>query len=450
MRARTLVLGALLAAVIAMAEAATRRPNIILVVTDDQRYDALGVVQREQGALGRFPFFETPHLDRVAAEGGRFRNAFVTHSLCSPSRASMFTGKPTWGHGVKDNRTPFRPERSWAHVLGEAGYRTGYFGKWHMGSQEDRPGFSETFTFVDQGEYTDCRFLSNGTWASSAGWVDDVTTDRAIAFVAERRLEPFAIVIGYKAPHAPRHPPPRHAERYAGMEIAPPVSLRARPTFRAPAERPWDPRAPDLLNYFRCLQGVDDNVGRLLEALIANGIAEDTVLIFTSDNGYYLGEHGLKDKRTAYDESLRIPLLVRYPRQVPAGQRIDALVLNLDLAATILEFAGVRLDWRQGGRSLVSLLGGGSPADWRKEFFYENFRDPEWADVTFDVEALRTEDAKLVVFPGRPEWTQAFDLRSDPLEMKNLAAEPAAAEWVATLRRRFEVARAAVRAEAPR
>jgi N-acetylglucosamine-6-sulfatase len=434
---------------LAAADPGPRRPNVIVIVTDDQRWDALGVVQREQGSAARFSFFETPHLDRLAREGARFRNAFVTHSLCSPSRASMLTGLQTSGHGIRDNRTPFRPERTWARALGEAGYRTGYFGKWHMGRQEDRPGFAETFTFVDQGEYANCRFLENGTWVESAGWVDDVTTDRAIAFVTARRAEPFAIVVGYKTPHDPRQPPPRHVERYAGVEIAPPANLHARPTFPAPPERPWNPRVADRLNYFRCLQGVDDNVGRLLDALAAIGAAEDTVVIFTSDNGYYLGEHGLGDKRTAYDESLRIPLLVRYPRTVAAGLRVDELVLNTDIAGTVLELAGVRGDWRQDGRSLVPLLRGEPPAEWRTEFFYENFQDPEWANVTFDVEALRTAEAKLVVFPGRPEWTQAFDLKSDPLEMRNLAAEPAAAEWLEALRRRFDAARAALRRETP-
>jgi arylsulfatase A-like enzyme len=442
---RPALLGALLVATVVLGEAAVGRPNILLIVTDDQRHDALGVVQREQGAAARFPFFETPNLDRLAAGGARFRNAFVTHSLCSPSRASMLSGRQSSGHGIKDNRTAFRPDRTWAHALGEAGYRTGYFGKWHMGRQEDRPGFAETFSFAGQGTYTNCRFLENGTWVETSGWVDDVTTDKAIHFVSARSREPFAIVVGYKTPHDPRQPAPRHAERYAGVEIAPPPNREARPTFPAPPERPWNPRLLNRLNYFRCLQGVDDNVGRLLDALEANGLADDTVVIFVSDNGYYLGEHGLGDKRTAYDESLRIPLLVRYPRKVQAGLRIDAMALNIDLAATVLELAGVPLDWKQDGRSLVPLLQGGRPADWRTEYFYENFRDPEFPDATFDVEALRTEDAKIVVFPGRPEWTQAFDLKLDPQEMNNVASDPSAAAWVSELRRRLEAARAAVR-----
>ncbi|MDI1249179.1 MAG: sulfatase [Lacunisphaera sp.] len=429
----------LTAALPAIADA--RRPNIIVVVTDDQRFDALGVVQREQGAQARFPFFETPNLDRLAAEGARFRNAFVTHSLCSPSRASMLTGKQTYAHGIRDNKTAFRSEQTWAHALRAAGYRTGYFGKFHMGRQEDRPGFTDTFTFVDQGIYPNCRFLQNGVWVETQGWVDDVTTDHAIDYVRANSAQSFAMFIGYKTPHDNRTPAPRHAQRYAEATISPPPNLAARPPFPAPALKPWNPRVQDTLNYFRCLQGVDDNIGRLLDALTANGVADDTLLIFAGDNGYYLGEHGLGDKRTAYEESVRIPLIVRYPRAVQAGTLVDAMALNIDFAATIMEFAGVPLHWPQQGRSLLPLLRGQVPEDWRREFYYENYQDPEYADVTFDVVAIRTERAKLVEYPGHSGWAQVFDLAADPSELHNLIAEPAAAALVADLRARLEAAK---------
>ena len=414
------------------------RPNVIVIVTDDQRFDALGVVQREQGAAARFPFFKTPNLDRLAAEGARFRNAFVTHSLCSPSRASMLSGRQTFAHGIRDNRTPFRSEHTWAHALRDAGYRTGYFGKWHMGKQEDRPGFTDTFTFVDQGVYPNCRFLENGVAVDTDGWVDDVTTDRAIAYIRANRGRPFAMFVGFKTPHDVRTPAPRHAQRYADVNIEPPVNRHARPTFPAPPARPWNPRVPDRLNYFRCLQGVDDNIGRLLDALAATGLSEDTLIIFASDNGYYLGEHGLGDKRSAYEESIRIPLLVRYPRVVRAGLLIDALALNLDFAATIMDYAGAPVSWSQQGRSLAPLLSGTTPADWRREFFYENYRDPEYPEVTFDIVAIRTERAKRVEYPGHPEWTQVFDLVADPHELRNLVAEPAAGDLVNGLGARLE------------
>jgi arylsulfatase A-like enzyme len=420
-----------------------RRPNVIVIVTDDQRYDALGVVQREQGAAARFPFFQTPHLDRLAAEGARFRQAFVVHSLCSPSRASMLTGRHTYAHGIRDNKTPFHASDTWAHALRAAGYRTGYFGKFHMGKQEDRPGFDHTFTFIDQGIYPNCRFLHNGEWVETQGWVDDITTTQAIDYMARHRGEPFALFIGYKSPHDDRTPAPRHARLYADVKIAEPPNFRAHPPFPwGDRTRPWNPVVADRLNYFRCLQGVDDNIGRLLAALEEQGLADDTLIIYAGDNGYYLGEHGLGDKRSAYEESIRIPLLVRYPRAVPAGAVLDPLALNIDLPATILDFAQVPLTWDQQGRSLAPWLRGGEPAGWRDWFFYENYQDPEYPDVTFPIEAVRTTTAKLVEYPGRPEWTQLFDLTNDPHEMRNLVAEPAARELAEKLRAHLRLARA--------
>ena len=419
-------------------DSAPRRPNLIVIVTDDQRFDALGVVQREQGAQARFPFFATPQLDRLAAEGARFRQAFVTHSLCSPSRATMLTGRPTSAHGIRDNKTPFTSTDTWAHALRAAGYRTGYFGKWHMGKQEERPGFDHVFTFVDQGIYPNCRFLHNGQWVETEGWVDDVTTTHALDYIARHRAEPFALFIGYKSPHDNRTPAPRHATRYADARIAEPVSFHAHPPFPwGDRTKPWNPVVADRLNYFRCLQGVDDNVGRVLDKLQELGLSEDTLILYAGDNGYYLGEHGLGDKRSAYEESIRIPLLIRYPRAVAPGTLIDALALNLDFAATLLDFAGLQPTWAQEGRSLAPLLRGERPAGWRTDFLYENYRDPEYPEVTHDILALRTTDAKLVTYPGRPEWTQVFDLRADPHEMNNLAGNPAASDLVARLTARL-------------
>jgi arylsulfatase A-like enzyme len=419
-------------------------------VTDDQRHDALGVVQREQGELARFPFFQTPHLDRLAAEGARFRNAFVTHSLCSPSRASMLTGRHTYAHGIRDNQTSFVSNDTWAHALRTAGYHTGYFGKWHMGKQEERPGFDYVFTFVDQGIYPNCRFLHNGRWVESEGWVDDVTTSHAIEYIKRHRDSPFVMFIGYKSPHDDRTPAPRHAGLYAGVQMPEPVSFRAHPPFPwGDRSRAWNPEVEDRLNYFRCLQGVDDNIGRLLDTLVQQGVSDDTLIIYAGDNGYYLGEHGLGDKRSAYEESIRIPLLVRYPRAVRPGTVIDALALNLDLPATILEFAGVPLTWRQHGRSLAALLRGKDSTGWREDFLYENYQDPAYPDVTHDIQAIRTERAKIVSYPGHPEWMQVFDLAADPYEMNNLVDQPVARELVADLKARLHAAAAEITMAGP-
>lgn len=422
-------------------EVVVRPPNVIVMVTDDQRFDALGIVQREQGAAARFPFFRTPHLDRLARDGARFRNGFVVHSLCSPSRASMLTGQPTYLHGIRDNRTPFRSASTWPAALRKAGYATAYFGKWHMGTQEDRPGFTDAFTFVDQGVYPNCRFLQNGVWVDTQGWVDDVTTDHAIDYIRAHRAGPFALFIGFKSPHDNRTPPARYANLYAGVEIAAPPNFHARPPFPAPPAKPWNPRIEDRLNYFRCLQGVDDNVGKLLDALEREAIADDTLIVFAGDNGYYLGEHGLGDKRSAYEESIRIPLLMRYPRKVLPGTVIDELILNMDIPATILELCGVPLTWAQQGRSVLPLLGMESAKGWRTDFFYENYRDPEYPEVTFDSEAVRTASTKLVVYPGHPEWSQLFDLREDPTEAHNLFDKPAARDLAAQLQQRLQEVR---------
>src|SRR5262245_46790882 len=208
-----------------------KRPNFVFVYTDDQRWDALGVVQREQGERGRFPWLKTPHMDRLAAEGVRFRNAFVVSSLCAPSRASFLTG--CYGHvnGIVNNHTPF-PVANVTHasLLKAAGYTTGYVGKWHMGRQSgQRPGFDFSASFIGQGQYFDCPIDVNGKATPSKGWVDDVSADYGIRFIKENKDRPFLLVIGFKAAHGPFTPPPRHKELYDG-ELA-----RAVPNLRTPA-----------------------------------------------------------------------------------------------------------------------------------------------------------------------------------------------------------------------
>lgn len=404
---------------------AATRPNIIFIITDDQRWDALGVTQRELGDRALFPWFRTPHLDRIAAEGARFRNAFVVHSLCSPSRAAFLTGQQTFRHKVKHNWQPLRPDlKTWAHRLHGAGYHTAYFGKWHMGQQRKRPGFATVFSYNGQGRYNDCVFFDNGKKVETSGWIDDVTTDRAIEFLKADHKKPFAIVIGYKTPHEPRTPPARRAEDFADVELTIPTSHQVVPPFRPEGYKPlpWHTRIHDRKNYFRCLAAIDDCVGRILETLDHQKLTQDTLLIFTSDNGYYLGEHASHDKRSAYEESIRIPLLVRYPRLVKAGTQIDAITLNIDIAPTILEIAKAK-SLKVDGISLVPVLRDSQAAKSNdRSFLYENYRDPEFPKVTFDILALRTNTHKLITYPGHPEWSEAFDLHSDPLELKSVFA----------------------------
>ncbi|MEO6246341.1 MAG: sulfatase [Opitutaceae bacterium] len=415
------------------------RPNFLFVYTDDQRWDAMGVVQREHGGKARFPWFKTPAMDRLATEGVRFRNAFVTLSLCAPSRAVFLSGRYNHLNGVINNETPF-PVDSATHasVMRAAGYTTAYFGKWHMGTQSgQRPGFSHSASFVGQGKYVDCPFEIDGQLTPTTGWVDDISTDYAIEFMKQHRDQPFSVVVGFKSPHVPLVPPDRAKVRFTGEDWRPVPNMRARAIYQAPPGPkavPWDKR-PTNLNYFRCISAIDDCLGRMLDALDRLGLAENTVVVFTSDNGYYQGEHGLGDKRSAYDESLRIPFVVRYPKLFTKGKTIDQMVLNLDLAPTFLDLAGVTAPPEMQGRSWTPLVAG-KTAGWRTAFFYEYFLESQYPGTPTTL-ALRTDTAKLITYPGHDEWTELFDLTTDPSEMNNLARDPAHRALLATVQAEF-------------
>jgi len=414
-------------------EAEPRRPNFVLVFTDDQRWDALGVVQREQGERARFPWFRTPNMDRIAAEGVRFRNAFVVNSLCAPSRACILSGRYSHHNGVVNNHTPFPNESvTFASLLGAQGYKTGYIGKWHMGQQKGkRPGFDESISFIGQGKYFDCPFEINGKLTPTQGFVDDRSTDYAVEFLKKHRSEPFALIVGFKTTHGPFTPPERAAERFEGESVRParnqdrPPPYRAQMAKAATAKKKKKAATPPTgrnLGYFRCVSSADDNLGRLMSTLDELGLTEDTVLVFASDNGYYLGEHALGDKRSAYEESLRIPLLLRYPRLVKKARTIDAMVLNIDISSTFLDLAGVSIPSAMQGRSWRPLLEGKTEG-WRTAWFYEYFQERAFPG-TPSIFAVRTEGAKLITYPGHPDWVEVFDLSADPDERKNLAAEP--------------------------
>jgi arylsulfatase A-like enzyme len=407
--------------------AEARKPNFVFIYTDDQRWDALGVVQKEHGDKGRFPWIRTPNMDRLAAEGVRFRNMFVVNSLCAPSRASFLTG--CYGHvnGIVNNHTPFNDKNvTHASLLRANGYKTGYFGKWHMDGQKgQRPGFDFSASFVGQGRYFDCPIEVNGKETPSKGYVDDVTTDYAIDFMKENRERPFLVVLGFKACHGPFEPPERRKNDYAGEMARSTPNFATPAIYRKGAEKPGEipEKVPTNLNYFRCITAADDNLGRILKALDDLKLSDDTVVIFCSDNGYYLGEHGLGDKRSAYEESMRIPLLVRYPKLPGKGRTVDAIVLNVDLAPTLLDFAGVEVPKEMHGRSWRPLLEE-KKTDWRHAFFYCYFYE-NGANGSPTATAVRTDTAKLIKYPGHDEWTELFDLKNDPYETKNLIKDEA-------------------------
>lgn len=420
----------LLLACAAFIQAAERKPNFIFVIADDHRWDAMGAVQKEHGERARYPWFETPNMDRLAADGVRFRNAFITHSICSPGRAGFLTGQYTHTNGVMDNNTPLSGKTvTHATLLRDAGYKTAYFGKWHMGSQRERPGFQHAASFINQGNYQNCPFLINGVKTPTQGWVDDVSTDFAIQWIKENQDKPFSVVLGFKSPHNKRGGsslPERLRKLYAGKTTRRVPNSEIAAVYHKPLTDADKGKERGLsanhvhLDYLRHIKGIDENLGRLMDVLDELKIAEDTVVVYTSDNGYYLGERGLGDKRALYEEGLRIPFVVRYPRLFPKGKLVDELVINQDLAPTYLDLAGLPANAGMHGASFKGLARGEKPENWRTSFLA--YYRKELGD-TPTCRGIRTENAKLIIYPNRPEWTEVYDLKNDPYELNRLPAD---------------------------
>lgn len=360
------------------------QPNFLIIVPDDHRWDAAGYMQdvlaNDPDRVARFPYLSgtTPALDRLAGEGVRFANAFVTYSICSPARATMLTGLHAHKHGVTDNKNPFPGNLdTYASLLQDNGYVTGYFGKWHMGKQVERPGFTKVATFIDQGTYYGDVFKDengNNHPADKTTWVDDRSTGFALDFIDSQVAagQPFLAFVGFKTPHIPRTPPARHKLTYDGSRPADVPNLQKTHGVTPP----WDPQSSqganpkDTQNYMKTIAGIDDNIAKLLAKLDERGIADDTVVIYLSDQGYFRNEHGLGDKRAAYEESLRIPFIIRYPALQPSPAIVPKLALNLDLAPTILDLAGVTIPSAMQGKSLKALIErpAQGPDDWRGSF----------------------------------------------------------------------------------
>jgi arylsulfatase A-like enzyme len=433
------------------------RPNIIFMYADDWRWDCLGVVQKEQGGKARFPWLETPHLDKFAHEGVRFRNSFVVNSLCSPGRACVLTSRYSHLNGIIGNSTPMPPDTPTLGVqLQKAGYSTAYCGKFHMDSQRERPGFDYVASFIGQGKYNDCPIIFNGKQIPTKGWIDDVSTAYAIKFLEQQKNDkPFFLWLGFKSPHGPRggkNLPERFRDLYAGEKSRPVPNLGVPAIFKFALEpdarrlpRRSAPQNEGDRAYMQHITAIDACVGRVLEALEKTGHADDTIVIIASDNGYYLGEHQMGDKRSAYDESMRVPLLIKLPgNDAKRGIRCDATALNIDYAPTILDFASADPLPGAQGRSLRPLLYGEKPDDWRHAFFYEYFKEPLYTSPT--VLAVRTETQKLITYPGHEEWTEVFDLANDPYELKNLVDDK---PLLNKLRNTFDVESEAVKFRMP-
>jgi arylsulfatase A-like enzyme len=415
-----------------------KRPNFLFIYSDDQRYDAMSCVQAEQGDNGRFPFMRTPNMDRLAREGLRFRNAMCVNSLCSPSRACYLTGRYNHYNGVVNNHMPY-PLNDVNHgeILRDAGYTTAYFGKWHMDSQKERPGFDHYASYIGHGKYMDWPFEVNGQMQPTSGWIDDVATDFVIDFLRKQKDsdKPFDAVLGFKSPHVPRTPPDRAKQRFAQERFRHVPSLDVRTPY-SPGTDAYDgvtsgPATEHDLDYFRCISAADDCLGRILDALDELKLADNTIVFHSSDHGYYLGEHGLKDKRAAYEEGLRIPMLVRYPKLIKPGSVCDDVALNIDLAPTLLDLAGVKVPASMQGKSWRPLLTGEGRGKFRDTFFYEYFYEHPYSAPT--ITAVRTPDAKLIKYPGHENWNELYDLTSDPYEVRNLIDDPAHADLKAKL-----------------
>ena len=327
----------------------------------------------------------------------------------------------------------------------DTGYQTAYFGKWHMGNQVARPGFQYAASFIDQGIYQDCPFVINGEKTPSKGWVDDVSTDFAIDWIKNNHAKPFSLILGFKSPHNRRggeNLPDRLRGLYEGKTTnrTPNCELAAvyhKPLTEADKGKERGLSANSVhLDYLRHIKGIDDNVGRMLDTLEALNLSENTVIVYSSDNGYFLGERGLGDKRALYEEGIRIPFIVRYPRLFPKGKLIDDLIINQDLAPTFLDLAGLPKNPTMHGASFKDLAQGNKPADWRTSFLA--IYRKELGD-TPTCHGIRTEKAKLIVYPNNPEWNEVFDLTNDPYELNNLPADsPLAKELTLELEKQMK------------
>jgi len=460
----------------------TRRPNILFVFTDDHSERAISAYGSQINT--------TPNLDRLADEGMLFRNAFVTNSLCAPSRAVILTGKHSHLNGIIDNRLEFDGSQvTFPKLLRQAGYQTAVVGKWHLKSEPT--GFDYWSVLRGQGPYYNPLMLTAAGEVQHTGYTTEIITDVALDWLQNGRDpdRPFLLMYQHKAPHRRWEPGPGYMTMYEDVEIPEPATLfddqvsgnrtSARLTQdmtiaetmddldvklvppgdlneeqlaawnavyepRNEAFRAADLSGDDLVrwkyqryikDYLRAVAAVDDQLGRVLDYLDASGLADDTVVVYSSDQGFFLGDHGWFDKRWMYEESLRTPLIVRWPRVTAPGSVDEHLVQNLDFAQTFLDVAGVTdapgMEQMQ-GMSITPLLRGVSPADWRTSIYYHYYEYPAVHSVQRHY-GVRTERYKLIRYYDIDEW-ELFDLQDDPDEMVNLYDDPEYGAVVASLK----------------
>jgi N-acetylglucosamine-6-sulfatase len=438
-------------------QAGDRRPNVVFILTDDQRWDQLGCAGH--------PYLQTPHLDRLAAEGARFADMFVTTSLCSPSRASFLSGLYAHSHGVVNNFTDYPVDLpSFPRVLQTAAYETAYIGKWHMGEQSDqkRPGFDYWASHKGQGDYYDTEFNVNGQRTVKRGYYTHRVTDMAVGWLKKRHDRPFLLILGHKAPHTPFTPEEKYRHIYDHIEIEYPetaFALQGKPEWVKQRIDTWHgiygplygfrkkfpDRSPEAVknfadfvrSYTATIKSVDDSVGQIYQTLAQIGQLDKTLFIFAGDNGMFLGEHGMTDKRTMHEPSIRVPLLVRYPKLIKAGTVVEQMALSIDVAPSILDMCSAPPLGNIHGRSFKPLLEGKAEG-WRKSWYYEYNYERQFP-YTPNVRGVRTDDWKYAHYPhgdGGPDRHKAelYNVREDPGETKNLTDEPVYAGKITELR----------------
>ena len=470
----------LLALLLAATPATTApRPNILFIMSDDHAAHAISAYGSRVN--------RTPGLDRLAQEGMLFQNTFVTNSICTPSRATILTGKYSHLNGVTVFNRFDGSQQTVAKLLQKSGYYTGMIGKWHLGS--DPTGFDHWEILPGQGAYNDpILYTATGEKTYTGRYATDLLTDLAVEFVQKRPKDrPFFLMLHHKAPHRPWTPDEVHRKMFESRSFPEPPTFWDDYQTRTDAlheneqrvsadltrrdlklEAPAGLAGPELLqwlavkptevtvttggtpqtltgqaltrwkyqrymqDYLACIQSVDDNVARLLDFLKAEGLERNTMVIYTSDQGFFLGDHGLFDKRFMYEDSLRMPFLVRWPAAVKAGSQTGAMATNVDFAPTFLEAAGLEVPRDMQGRSLMGILRGKTPRDWRTSMYYRFYHDPGDHNTRAHY-GVRTRTHKLIHFWTKNQW-ELYDLTKDPLELRNLYGEPGQEKITAELK----------------
>ncbi|MEM8923173.1 MAG: sulfatase [Actinomycetota bacterium] len=454
-----------------MSSESATRPNLLFIMSDDHAAHALSAYDSRINT--------TPHLDRIAAGGMRFDNAFCTNGICAPSRAAILTGTYNHVNGVTTLDTPL-DNRRWTFpwALRAAGYQTALFGKWHLGHgpAHDPSGFDHWRVLPGQGHYHNPVMLeAGGRIVERGGYVTDLITDDCLDWLDRRNADrPFALFCHHKAPHRSWEPSREHFTLYDDVDIPEPETLRDDHGGRAEVVQAVRMRMLDLdpivdlkspvpdgltvdeeiswryqryiKDYLRVVASIDDNVGRLLDHLDDAGLADDTIVVYTSDQGFFLGDHGWFDKRLMYEESLRMPLLLRYPRRVAAEAVCEEIVTNVDFGPTVLELAGITPPATVQGRSFAPLLIGRRPDDWPQSMYYRYWMHRDGAHRCPAHYGVRTRTHKLICFYNDPldqpgargpsdpvEW-ELYDLVVDPYELTNVIDDEEQAPVVEALR----------------